>query len=91
MKMLGMHKEIDQERDRKIHAVVLMLAHSSSRIEIASDQHDLLLLYIRSLTVGLMSSQWKNDKSIQTWTLPKSCRVFSAKYDEILCFLRPIL
>ena len=30
-----------------------------------------------------MSSQWKNDKSVQTWILPKSCRVFSAKFDEI--------
>jgi hypothetical protein len=33
--------------------------------------------------VGLMSSQWKNDKSVRTWMLPKSCKVFSAKFDEI--------
>ena len=30
-----------------------------------------------------MSSQWKNDKSVRTWMLPKSCKIFSAKFDEI--------
>ena len=54
-------------------------------------QHN-MLLYVLNMrnhifttlpTVGLMSSQWHNDKTVRVWKIPKPCQVFCDKFDKI--------
>ena len=38
--------------------------------------------FMYTAIVGLMSSQWKKDKSVHTWILPNTCTFFSEKFDQ---------
>lgn len=34
-------------------------------------------------TVDLMSAQWRRDKSVKLWQIPRPCEIFRQKYDLV--------
>lgn len=72
-----------------IHSVIIQVyAHvlncSMHMLYIPARVYTMHILQVFSTqTVGLMSSQWRSNKSVRVWMIRKSCEVFSEKFDKI--------
>lgn len=64
---------------RKIHKMCFPPAETTGWL--VSLMINALILYI--FIVGLMSSLWRDNKSVRTWKITRPCSVFRQKYDHI--------